>query len=167
MSIVLLAFTQGLVFAALGAAVRLQYSLFRGFDVIIAPIAVLAGEAFLLTAHLFPEVTLLALIVCTCVAIGTGIILAVLWNAIVDRLWHGRLVLGSGVFILSLGFSTLVTGAVGLGRGPGLRLIPWEMPSLALGNVNCWYPHSLRHGAGTFGLHRGDSLVTHQGWFCV
>lgn len=135
MNIVLLAFTQGLMFAALGAAVRLQYSLFRGFDVVIAPIAVLAGEAFLLTAKLFPQATLLALLVCTCVAIGTGAILAVFWNAVVDRLWHGSLVLGSGIFILSLGFSTLVAGAVGLGRGPGLRLVSWEVPSLALGNA--------------------------------
>src|SRR5580698_6926476 len=103
MNIVLLAVTQGLVFAALGAAVRLQYSLFRGFDLIIAPIAVLAAEMFLLAAKLFPQATLPALVVCTFVAIGAGVVLAVLWNAIVDRLWHGRNVLGSGIFILSLG----------------------------------------------------------------
>jgi branched-subunit amino acid ABC-type transport system permease component len=140
MNIVLLAVTQGLVFAALGAAVRLQYSLFRGFDLIIAPIAVLAAEMFLLAAKLFPQATLPALVVCTFVAIGAGVVLAVLWNAIVDRLWHGRNVLGSGIFILSLGFTTLVTGAVGLGRGPGLRVVPWEMPSLTFGNTNVGIP---------------------------
>jgi len=78
--------------------------------------------------------------VCTAVSIATGIVLAVVWNTVVDRLWPDRLVLGSGVFILSLGFSTFVTGAVGLVRGPGLRLPPWDMPSWAFGNANFGIP---------------------------
>lgn len=140
MSLILLALTQGLIFAALGAAVRLQYSLFRGFDVVIAPIAVVSGETFLLTTRLFPHATLFALAVCTAVSIATGVVLAVAWNTVIDKLWPDRLVLGSGIFIVSLGFSTFVTGAVGLGRGPGLRLPSWDMPSLAFGNANFGIP---------------------------
>lgn len=135
MTILVLALAQGLIFAAVGAAVRVQYSLFRGFDIIIAPIVVLAGESFVLTASLFPRVTAFALLICSLVAVGVGVTLALLWNHAVDRLWRGRTMLGSAILIFSLGASTLVTGAVGLGRGPGLRQVDWNLPSLELFSV--------------------------------
>jgi branched-subunit amino acid ABC-type transport system permease component len=69
-----------------------------------------------------------------------GVTLAVLWNYIVDRLWRGNFILGAAILILSLGASSVVSGAVGFSRGPGLRQVEWGMPSLNVFGANLGVP---------------------------
>ncbi len=140
MTIAILAIVQGLIFAALGTAVRIQYSLFRGFDIIIAPTVVLAGESFVLTSRMFPHANIWSLFFCSFVSIGVGVAIVILWNLVVDRIWRPRLVIGAAILILSLGASTAISGAVGFSRGPGLRQVEWGMPSLNIFGANFGIP---------------------------
>jgi len=140
MAIIILALAQGLILATVGAAVRVQYSLYRGFDIIIAPLVVLTAEAFVVAASCFPRPTILAFVVCSAVAISVGAGLSLLWNYTVDRLWRGQMVLGSAILIFSLGASTFITGAVGFGRGPGLRQVDWNLPNVHLFGIDAGLP---------------------------
>ena len=118
---------QALVFTSVGIAVRMQYSLFRGFDFIIAAVIVVSGEVFLTAAH---QGTTFSVALGTIFAVAIGVGITVTWNLGVDHVFGGVAALGSILFVSSLGASTAISGIVGAVRGPGLRQLPASTPAV-------------------------------------
>ena len=116
-----------IVFALAGIAVRVQYSLFRGFDFAVAFAVVLSAESFTAASRLLATRPALGVVVCSGISIAIAIAVVVAWNYSIDRLWSAHLEIGMVLLVFSLGVSTAISGFVGLVRGPGLRQPSWSL----------------------------------------
>jgi branched-subunit amino acid ABC-type transport system permease component len=133
-SIVLLLLTYALMFALAGAAVRIQLTLFRGFDLFVAGLVLFGAEMFIAVSNAVGSGSE-ALLVASVVSIAAVIALAVLWNVVIDRLWRRMTTVGAPMLVVSLGVSAAATGAVGVIRGPGLRQPPADLLRYQLAGV--------------------------------
>lgn len=116
-----------IVFALAGIAVRVQYSLFRGFDFAVAFAVVLSAESFTGASRLFATRPALGAAVCSGLGIAIAIAVVVAWNYSIGRLWSAHSGIGMALLVFSLGVSTAISGFVGLVRGPGLRQPSWSL----------------------------------------
>jgi branched-subunit amino acid ABC-type transport system permease component len=114
-----------IAFALAGVAVRIQYSLFRGFDFAVAFTVVLSAESFTAASRAFTSTPIVGLVICSAFGIGVAIVAVVAWNSAIHYLWLAHSRLGMALLVCSLGVSTAASGFVGLVRGPGLRQPSW------------------------------------------
>jgi branched-subunit amino acid ABC-type transport system permease component len=123
----------GVLFALCGAAVRIQFTVFRGFDFICAVAVLLSAEAFIWCTRLGTGTETISFSLALLSALVTASFITAVWNMVVDRAFFHRKELGGGLLILSLGISTGITGLIVLLRGPGLRQSAITMSGI-LGN---------------------------------
>lgn len=120
-----IAIAQGFVFALAGIAIRVQYSLFKGFDFSVAASIAVAAETFTVVANRFQLAPPSALLAGTLSSLTASLIIMCGWNlsiwAVLRRLKKFNKNTGSALFVTSLGFSVGASGLIGLLRGPGLR----------------------------------------------
>lgn len=115
-----LIFESFLIFLLAGVAVRLALVTSRGFDLLPTIVGLLASESTLLLVNSLgarspAAIGLLAILVILLIAS-----ISTLWPSII-RLFHSnQRVSNLGVFIFSLGASSLISGIVGYLRGPGV-----------------------------------------------
>jgi len=115
-----------IVFALAGIAVRIQYSLFRGFDFAVAFAVVLSAESFTSASGLFAGKPAVGVVACSGLGILVAILVVVGWNSAIHRLFSAHSKIGMALLVFSLGVSTAISGFVGLVRGPGLRQPIWS-----------------------------------------
>jgi branched-subunit amino acid ABC-type transport system permease component len=134
---VALVIIQALAFALMGVAVRAQFSLFRGFDLMIGGYVLIASETFVLVSNHVPLPGGMGIFFATVSSVCATLLVALAWNVAIDRLWPNQGKLGTAVLLASLGGQTFVAGLIGAARGPGLvqsRLLigPSDLPILSL-----------------------------------
>ena len=117
--------TKVLTVVLCGLFVRIQLAVHRGFDLSLAVIVVCCAEIFIfLSNYLFSTMQgLVALVIALFLTAMIGAAAGLLWNLALTALVRRAREPGYIVFLASLGLSTLAVGAVGVMRGPGLKLL--------------------------------------------
>lgn len=122
--ILFLILAKGMIFALAGVCVRVQFALWRGFDLIVAAAVLVGAEIFVITVK---QAGAVGPFVAPLAAILAAVAVVTVWNVVLARSLFGTSDnAGASLIVLSLGISTAVTGFVGLMRGPGLRLPPYS-----------------------------------------
>jgi len=127
MSLLSIIVSSAIAFALAGVAVRIQYSLFRGFDFAVAFAVVLSAESFTGMSSLFAARPAIGIVVSSGCGIAVSVVVVLAWNCVIHRLWFAHSHIGMPLLVFSLGVSTAISGFVGLVRGPGLRQPSWSL----------------------------------------
>jgi branched-chain amino acid transport system permease protein len=125
--------SKALVVVLCGLFVRIQLAIHRGFDLSLAAIVAACADIFIVISnHLVDgQAAVVALVVALAAVVLLGAGAGALWNATLTRLVRGAREPGYVVFLTSLGISTVTAGAVGLVRGPGLKVVQdWKLEGL-------------------------------------
>lgn len=159
--ILLLSSVQGVIFALAALPVRIQLSLFDGFDFAVAVAILVSSEVFSVVARALSCSAGAKVAIASGLSLAASVGLMVAWNRIVDVMSQsphsGRKV---NLFVLSLGLSVVAAGLVGLLRGPGLR----QSDLNNLSRVSLVGGVSLEHSVAYALLMSGAVLVLTFGW---
>ena len=122
LDLILITIQFALVYGLAGMAVRLAMAVQGGFDLSPAIAAVLAAETCVALGNLFNGSGSWGLLVAAIGGFAPGGAVGLSWSAFSAR-FLGEAADGKGVLLASLGLLMLVSGMIGLARGPGLTVL--------------------------------------------
>lgn len=113
-----------LLFSLAGVAVRIQFSLLRGFDVFVGGLVLVAAESYVATNALLQESGVFSICCSVIVSFAVTAFTGCSWNYFLGAVWPESHPPRDAVLVASLGAQSLLIGLVGFLRGPGLSQAP-------------------------------------------